>query len=307
MIKIPALFVISMLLYLCANSQNVTVDIWKRNVPNAKVNRAYALEADSSGGWTYVRNIANPSMDAYLAPQSSIPTTAVLICPGGGYWGIAYKHEGYQIAQWLNKLGISAFVLKYRLPDSTIEVSKSIAPLQDALEAMRIIRRNANRWNIDRNKIGIMGFSAGGHLASSVATHYTSNIYNATDTTSAKPNFSILIYPVISMKSALTHAGSRDNLLGKNPTDNEITYFSNELQVSALTPPTFIVHSIDDGAVPVENSIEYALALKRSGVPAELHIYQSGGHGYGLGRSSNTETLWPTHCAMWLKTNGWIR
>jgi len=176
--------------------------------------------------------------------------------------------------------------------------------MQDGQEAIRIVRRHAKEWNIDPNKIGIMGFSAGGHLASTLSTHFGEKVYDVKDSTSARPDFSILIYPVISMDSSITHLGSRINLLGEKPSKDLIKHFSNELQVTGQTPPAFIVQSMDDNVVPVENSINYALALKKYHIPCELHLYETGGHGYGLGRSHDTESSWPDACKRWLIARG---
>lgn len=180
---------------------------------------------------------------------------------------------------------------------------KSIGPLQDAQEAIRIARRNAKEWGLNPNKIGIMGFSAGGHLASTASTHFNDKVYEPKDTTSARPDFSILIYPVITMADN-THKGSRENLLGKTPSQDLVNSFSNELQVTKETPPAFLIHATDDNTVPAQNSINYFLALKKNGVPAELHIYEKGGHGFGLGRSNGTESTWPEACKNWLKARG---
>jgi acetyl esterase/lipase len=248
--------------------------------------------------------VSNPTLDFYPANKNENTGTAVIICPGGAYWGLAIEHEGWQVAEWFNSIGISAFVLKYRLPNDAIMTDKTIGPLQDAQEAIRLIRRNAKNLNIDTQKIGIMGFSAGGHLAASLSTLYNDEVYVPTDTTGARPNFSLLIYPVITMQTEFTHMGSRNNLLGENPSQDLLNHFSNELQVDSLTPPAFLVHSIDDGAVPVQNSINYALALKKFNIPCELHIYQTGGHGYGMGRSNNTESSWTEACKKWLMARG---
>jgi acetyl esterase/lipase len=217
---------------------------------------------------------------------------------------LAIKHEGALIASWLNGLGITAFVLKYRLPDSTIMENKSIGPMQDGQQAIRIIRRHAKEWGINPNKIGIMGFSAGGHLAATLSTRFNEKVYDSDDSVSARYNFSVLIYPVISMDSAITHWGSRVNLLGKTPSPELVKNFSNELQVSSETPPAFMVHSLDDNTVPVQNSISYALSMRKFNIPCELHIYQSGGHGYGIGRSANTESSWTEACRKWLNASG---
>ena len=284
--------------------QTKSIEIWEGKVPNSKNAENFDFIRDTTGSWSFIRHIKNPDMDIFLAENKEKPTSAVIICPGGAYWGLAFKHEGEAVAEWLNSLGISAFVLKYRLPDTTIMLNKTIGPLQDAQEAMRIVRRNAQEWNINPNKIGIMGFSAGGHLAATLSTHYNDKVYDTEDTTSARPDFSILIYPVISMQNEITHGGSRNNLLGENPSKELVDKYSNELQVDSLTPPAFLVHSMDDGAVPVENSIRYALALKNNKVTCELHVFKSGGHGYGLGHSNNTESNWPKLCEAWLQNMG---
>lgn len=289
------------------SGQSKVIDLWNGKVPGAIDNSNFHQTVDSADNWIKMRFVTNPTLDMYPAPVEKATGTAVIICPGGGYWGLAISHEGAAVAQWLNSMGITAFVLKYRLPDEAIMKNKSIGPLQDGQEAIRIVRRHAREWGINPDRIGIMGFSAGGHLASTLSTHFNEKVYDATDTTSARPDFSLLIYPVVSMDKQITHMGSRINLLGGNPTEEQVKRFSNELQVSNETPPAFMVHSMDDGAVSVQNSIEYALAMQKHDVPCELHIYQSGGHGYGLGRSENTESSWPDVCRKWLETRGFLQ
>jgi len=284
--------------------QVTSIDLWQGKVPGAIANPGYKQFVDSADNWIKMRHVTDPSLDMYPAPTDKSTGTAVIVCPGGGYWGLAIVHEGSQIAAWFNSMGITAFVLKSRLPDNAIMIDKSIAPLQDAQEAMRFVRRHAKEWNINPGKIGIMGFSAGGHLASTLSTHFSEKVYELKDATSARPDFSILIYPVVSMDSTITHMGSRINLLGTNPTTDQVKRFSNELQVTEQTPPEFLVHSLDDNVVPVQNSINYALALKKIKIPCELHIYESGGHGYGMGRSNDTESSWPEACMKWLKARG---
>lgn len=286
------------------SGQSKVIDLWNGNVPGSMHNDNFEQTVDSVDNWTKMRFVTNPSLDMYPAPAEKATGTAVIICPGGGYWGIAIAHEGAEVAKWLNSLGVTAFVLKYRLPDSSIMENKSIGPMQDGQQAIRIVRRNAKEWGIDSDKIGIMGFSAGGHLASTLSTHFNEKVYETEDSTSARPDFSLLIYPVISMDSTITHWGSRVNLLGGVPSSQQVQRFSNELQVSSQTPPAFLVHSLDDHAVLVQNSIGYALSMQKYHIPCELHIYQSGGHGYGLGRSANTESFWPEACHLWLKARG---
>lgn len=289
------------------SAQNKVIDIWNGKVPDAIAAPAIHQSIDSSGGWIKIINVTTPTLEVYLPEKENANGTAVIVCPGGAYYGLAFNHEGKQVAKWLSSLGITVFVLHYRLPNDALMNDKSIAPLQDAQRAIRLVRQRAKEWNIDPLKIGVMGFSAGGHLASSVSVHYNDEVYETTDTTSARPDFSILIYPVITMDEAATNTGSRYNLLGKAPAEKMVKYFSNELQVTKNTAPAFLVHSIDDGAVPVINSINYAMALKQNKVPCELHLYQTGGHGYGMGYSNNTESTWPRACENWMKMNGLLK
>ncbi|MCF8358255.1 MAG: alpha/beta hydrolase [Prolixibacteraceae bacterium] len=289
------------------NAQTRVISLWPDGVPGSIENSNFIETTDSLDNWIKTRFVTNPRLDFYRANKELATGTAVVICPGGGYWGIAIDHEGKQTAEWLNSIGISAFVLKYRLPDDAIMEDKSVGPLQDAQRAMRIVRRRSKEFNINPGQIGIMGYSAGGHLASTISTHYDENVYEPEDNTSARPDFSILIYPVITMDASYTHLGSRETLLGKNPTAEQVKHFSNELQVNGQTPPAFLVHSLDDDAVPVLNSINYTLALRKNNVPCELHLYEQGGHGYGLGRSDNTESTWPEACKKWLGAHGLIK
>jgi len=289
------------------SAQEKAIPIWQGEIPGSITHLPYKAVTDSDQNWTWMRNIDIPVLDMYAAPKEKAYGTAIIICPGGGYWGLAIKHEGAQVAAWFNSLGVTAFVLKYRLPDEAIMEDKAVGPLQDGQGAIRLVRRHAKEWNIDPNKIGVMGFSAGGHLAATISTHFNEKVYEPKDTTSARPDFSILIYPVISMDTAITHGGSRENLLGKNPSQELVKRFSNELQVNENTPPAFLIHSLDDDVVPVENSIRYALALKKFSVPGELHIYEKGGHGYGLGRTNGTESSWPESCKKWMKARGLLQ
>jgi len=286
-------------------SQNKIISLWEGKVPGGIPNLSYKETVDSVS-WIKVRFVTNPTLEVYPAPAEKNTGTAVVICPGGGYYGLSFIGEGSQIAKWLNTLGVNAFVLKYRLPDDVIMKNKTIGPMQDGQRAMRIVRSRAKEWGINPHKIGIIGFSAGGHLASTISTHFHEKVYESSDTTSARPDFSLLIYPVISMDSTITHMGSRQSLLGNNPTPELVKHFSNELQVTAKTPPAFMVHSIDDGLVPVQNSIRYALAMHEHGVTCELHIYEYGGHGYGLALWGGTHSAWPEACRKWLEENGFL-
>lgn len=242
----------------------------------------------------FLMNISEPRILAFPVAKEKANGTAVLICPGGGYSGVAFRHEGSDFAKWFNKLGVSAFVLYYRIPNG-----HSSIPLTDAQTALAIIHKRANEWNIDKNKIGIMGFSAGGHLASTVGTHF--------ETKDQRPAFMILGYPVVTMDSTLTHRGSRNNLLGKKPSDELAKLYSNELQVTKKTPPTFIVHATDDKTVPVKNSIQLYQALKEKKIEAELDTFAVGGHGFGMRKRNIPVDNWTDLLKSWMLKNKLIR
>jgi acetyl esterase/lipase len=297
--------IIAIISVLNSNAQQKTMDLWPQGIPGLVFTDSYIEKSTTSEGLiTRFEKTTNPMIYIFLPTREKATGTAVLICPGGGYAALAFGHEGNAIASWLNDNGIAGIILKYRLPSDLIMKDKSIGPLQDAQEAMRIIRRNAVAWNIDPKKVGVIGFSAGGHLASTLSTHYADKVYDVADTISARPDFSLLIYPVITMDSSFTHAGSRKNLIGENPSDKAVKSFSNELQVNEKTPPAFMVHSADDQTVPVKNSIVYYEQLVKYKIPSELHIFQKGGHGYGLGGSKDTQSAWPGLCINWLKASG---
>jgi acetyl esterase/lipase len=283
-------------------AQQKVMKVWPDKIPGAIKSNTYQEEIiiDDTQA-TKVSKVTEPTITIYTPEKEKANGTAIIICPGGGYTRLAIDKEGFKIASWLSKQGITGILLKYRLPSDEIMKDKSVGPLQDAQEAIRIVRRNAAAWGINPFKIGIMGFSAGGHLASTASTHFNEDVSGQNDTTSARPDFSILIYPVISMDLAITHKGSRENLLGKKPTKENIEHFSNELQVNDETPPAFLALAADDSAVPIENSINYFLALKKTNIPAEMHIYEKGGHGFGLGKKGGTESSWPEACINWLR------
>jgi pectinesterase len=268
-------------------------------VPNNKqvADRETSVTKDNV---TRISKISNPTLTVFKPAKPN--GKAVIICPGGGYAILAFDKEGTRVAEELNRWGITAFVLKNRLPDDTINIDKNLAPLQDAQQAIRFVRSNAKVFGIDKNKIGIMGFSAGGHLASTAATHFTFKAdASNTDTVSVRPDFAILIYPVISFDSTITHKGSRNNLVGANATKEKTDFFSNELQVTSATPPSFLVHAGDDGAVPVENSLRYYQACIKNKVPVELHLYPKGGHGFGM-NNKTTDDNWLERLRNWLNT-----
>jgi len=242
-----------------------------------------------------------PSLTVYLPPAGKANGTAVVVCPGGGYGGLANDHEGKQIAAYLNGLGVTAFVLQYRLGPRY----RHPAPLQDVQRALRTVRARATEWQVDPKRLGVMGFSAGGHLASTAATHFDDGKPEDTDPVEragCRPDFAILCYPVISMKPPYTHQGSRNNLLGNKPDANLVESLCNDEQVTAQTPPTFLFHTTTDTVVLPENSVLFYLALRKHKVPAELHIYEKGPHGVGLARKDPVLASWPERLAAWLKS-----
>jgi acetyl esterase/lipase len=302
--KTLLLFALFMGISVQLQAQNQIIPLWD-TIPDEIKNQNYKEnESIIEGKVQSTSLVVTPTLSVFLPKETKPNQTAILIFPGGGYQHLAIDKEGTKVAQWLNTLGIVAFVVRYRLPNDKIMKNKNVGPLQDAQEAVRYLRQNATKYNIDVNKIGTIGFSAGGHLASTLATHYDDKTYRSTSKTSARPDFSLLIYPVISMQNDLTHKGSRTSLLGHNPSQTLIESFSNEKKVTAQTPPTFLVHATDDTVVLVENSIEYYLALKKNKVPAELHIYEKGGHGFGLG-VEDTSKFWTRDCEQWLKNHGY--
>ena len=272
------------LTFLCATNtlmaqRKVELSVWPDGAPNTN-----GLEANEDEKKTdFPSKIVTPTLTVHVANKPN--GKAILCCPGGGYSIVAMNHEGNDMAAWLNAQGYTLAVLKYRMPNGNDEV-----PLSDALQAMRILRQHGEEWKI--SKIGIMGASAGGHLASTAATHYTED---------SRPDFQVLFYPVISMQSDITHRGSRENLIGKNPSEELVNKYSNELHVNAQTPPAFILHSSDDGGVVVENSIRYYQALVKNRVPVSFHCYPVGGHGWGYRDSFPYKHLWKEELEKWLR------
>ncbi|WP_414656171.1 alpha/beta hydrolase [Flavobacterium sp.] len=286
------------------HAQNQVIPLWNKIPDEIKSVDYKEKETIKDGIVQSTSQVSIPTLSIFIPKETKPNQTAVIICPGGGYSHLAFEKEGTKVAEWFNSIGIAAFVLKYRMPTDLTMKNKNVGPLQDAQEAIRYVRQNATKWNIDPSKIGILGFSAGGHLASTASTHFDDKVYESTYKVSARPDFSLLIYPVISMENNITHKGSQTNLLGNNPSEELINSFSNEKKVTSQTPPTFLVHATDDTAVIPENSINYYLALKKNGVTTELHLYEKGGHGFGLG-VKDTSKFWTKDCIEWLKANGY--
>ncbi|WP_462250744.1 pectinesterase family protein [Ferruginibacter sp.] len=273
------------------------IPLYKGAVPNSKS----VPDKENSTFRDNVTRIAKVSIPTLTVFKPAKPNgKSVIICPGGGYSILAFDKEGTKIAEELNRWGVTAFVLKYRLPDDTTNIDKSLAPLQDAQQAIRVIRADAKGFGVNKNQIGIMGFSAGGHVASTAATHFKFMAdANNKDTTSVRPDFAVLIYPVISFDSTITHKGSRNNLIGAKASAQLTNFFSNDLQVDIETPPSFLVHASDDGGVPVENSVRYYQACVKNKVPVEMHLYPKGGHGFGM-NNKTTDDNWLERLKNWI-------
>ncbi|HEY5371104.1 MAG TPA: alpha/beta hydrolase [Hanamia sp.] len=280
------------------NAQRI-INLYPGNIPNAKQTALKDIPENPSEG--LIRRVITPTLEMYLPEKSNVNCPAIVICPGGGYSVIVYGGEGVMTAKAFAQKGVAAFVLKYRLPNDSFQVNKTIAPLQDAQEAIKMVRDSAMVWGIDANKVGIMGFSAGGHVASTEATHFNKALIENTSNTNLRPDFQILVYPVISMQDSLTHKDSRRQLLGANPSKEMIDLYSNELQVNKNSPPAYITQAADDKVVDVDNSVIYFEKLRHHNVPVEMHIYQKGNHGFVFKHPGWMEPLFE-----WMETNNWM-
>ncbi|MFN0293383.1 alpha/beta hydrolase [Pedobacter helvus] len=269
--------------------------------PAAKIPNSKGTKRSDSVANERIFRVATPGMYGFFPSKQENKGAAVIICPGGGYERLAYVISGTQLAKWFNTMGINAFVLNYRLPNDPDLKDRAIAPLQDAQRALKLVRSRAIEWGIKPNKIGFQGSSAGGHLASLVATTTQDlvKIGDALDTISVRPNFAILVSPVIDMQ-AYAHKGSRKNLLGENPTETNLEKFSTHLQVTAQTPTTFIVHAFNDNSVSVNNSLLFYQALVANKVPSSLHVFPQGGHAIALRNNPGSTNLWTTLCEQWM-------
>lgn len=281
-----------------------TIPLYSGSIPNSKPT-PNEEQTVVDGGITRISRITEPNMTLFVPEPGKANGTAVVIFPGGGYWINAIGHEGYDVARKFNEWGVTAFVVKYRIPNDATMLHRDTGPLQDAQQAIHIVRTRAKDWGIDPKRIGIMGFSAGGHLASTAGTHFMKPVLPALKSADLRPDFMMLIYPVISFRDGITHMGSREQLIGTNPSESKIKEYSNELQVTNETPPTFLVHASDDGAVKPDNSVLFYQALIKANVPAELHIYQKGGHGFGM-NNLTTSDQWMDRCKNWLVSNNWV-
>ena len=287
------------------HAQDKKISIWEGQIPGEIIVNYEEQEIYQGNELQSTSRVVVPTITIYTPTEIKSNGTSVIIFPGGGYSHLSMNKEGKKVAKWLNSLGITAFLLKYRMPSDLTMRDKTIGPLQDAQEAVRMVRRNAKKWNLDSNKIGVIGFSAGGHLAATLSTNFSEITYESLDNTSPRPDFTILIYPVISMKNEIANKGSKEKLLGLNPSGELIKKFSSDLNVNSTTPNTFIAHATDDQSVLVENSINYYLALKNNKIQCELHLYEKGGHGFGLG-VLDTSKNWTQDCENWMKSNGYL-
>lgn len=287
-----------------STAQDAIIPLWPEGIP---CENDLVTQIEETNDSRRIKSVNEPLIAAYLPSAGKANGTGVVICPGGGYYLLAWDKEGAKIAEWFNSIGVAAFVLQYRLPHWEAEDCRSQVALMDAQRAIRIVRSRAKEWRLSPNRIGVMGFSAGGHLASTISTHFDMGEPSAkvrANRVSSRPDFSILMYPVISMDSSITHSGSKRNLLGEEPTEDDLIFFSNEKQVTAATPPTLLIHADNDGGVVAENSIAYYLALRKEGIPAALHIYELGGHGFGLAENMGSVSGWPQACKGWLEDRG---
>jgi acetyl esterase/lipase len=306
--KLPVMkpFIFSLLLMAIIFNTNAQsgapITLYPNAIPNSKPTPPTYKELHGNDGSSYSK-VSVPTLTPYLVAGSQ-NNTAVIVMPGGGYAHLAMGHEGDSIARAFNRIGVTAFVLKYRLPSDSIMVDKTIGPLQDAQTAIIMVRKNATKWGVDPNKVGIIGFSAGGHLASTTGTHFDKPVAPNPDNISVRPDFMILMYPVITFGHD-AHVGSKENLIGKNPPQQLVDLYSNEKHVTANTPPTFLVQAEDDKTVPVQNSILFYDAMIKNNVKGEMHLYQAGGHGFGL-HNKTTKDQWFDRLMNWMLENGWL-
>lgn len=267
-------------------------------IPNSKP----APNEETTANPAWIQKVSQPYIQVYLPAKARATGASVVIFPGGAYWGLTFDFEGVQQANYFVDHGIAAFVVKYRLPSDVWMLDKSIGPLQDAQQAMLFARMHAKDWNLDAKRIGVIGFSAGGHLAASLATHFNQPQIANPENINLRPDFLVLVYPVISMEDKITHLDSRTALLGKQPTQERIKWFSNQLQVTANTPPSLLLHAVDDTLVDVKNSLLFIEALKNAGVPVEAQLFAKGEHGFFL----LPRQRWQTPIVQWLTHNGWL-
>lgn len=302
--KVNLLCVIVILLWQYSGHCQSVYHLYEREIPNSRkhtVKETY----EEQDGVVRIGNITIPTIEVFLPDSARHTGAAILIFPGGGYWINAYKHEGVDVAKAFNQRGVAAFVVKYRIPDSATMPNPAIGPIQDAQRALQWVRQRADSLRLDINKIGVLGFSAGGHLASTAGTHFSTPYIDNPQRIGLRPDFMVLVYPVVSFSAPYAHSGSSTKLLGSQPTQSMLHAFSAEKNVNERTPPTFLVHTTEDKSVSPLHSIRLYEALLAQNVPAELHMYQFGKHGFGL-QLPNTKESWLERCIHWMEGHGWI-
>ncbi|MDB5142254.1 MAG: alpha/beta hydrolase [Mucilaginibacter sp.] len=297
--RLAAVFMLALVSQSLFAQEQKPILLYPNDVPNSK--KAPATYVEKREGYS-VSLVTEPTITPYFPAKDKANGTAVIVFPGGGYINLTVTYEGEDIAKAFNKIGVTAFVVKYRLPSDEIMVDKTIGPLQDAQRAIQIVRERASEWGVKPDKIGIIGFSAGGHLASTLATHFKKAVIANTSNISLRPDFAMLIYPVITF-GPLAHAGSRENLIGKNPSQELVDLYSNEKQITPDTPPCFLIHAEDDNTVPVQNALLFYDALIKNKVKAEMHLFEEGGHGFGM-NNPKSKDKWFDWAANWLNENG---
>ena len=279
--------------------------LYPGDIPGAIVSPDEETLRDPKEPWPFLQNISRPTITAYRPAQQDPKRAAVVILPGGGYRGVSILKEGYDVARAFNDMGVTAFVVKYRTPSDKYMQDKRIGPLQDAQQAIATVRREADKWQIDPARIGVIGFSAGGHLAATTGTMFQTPVLQQWRSEDVRPDFLMLVYPVITFTEATVHQGSRRQLLGENPSPADMKRFSAELAVTPEMPPAFLVHTADDQTVAVANSLRFFEALQAQKIPAQLMVYPAGGHGFGL-NNATTGDRWIDRCRLWLRSQGWI-
>jgi acetyl esterase/lipase len=288
-----------MLLTIYNTQAQEEIALYSNIIPNSKPTTKKQREETGADGKLRIYDVVTPTLTVYPAPKEKSNGTSIIICPGGGYRLLAASHEGSDVAKAFNAMGITAFVLKYRLPDDEIMNDKTMAPLMDVQRAIQLVRDSVKKWALNAKKIGLMGFSAGGHLAATAITHFDKNYIDNPKNTSLRPDFAVLVYPVVTFMEPTVSKGSRETLLGKTPEAGQLKFFSGEVNVTKKTPPTFLVHAKDDTSVKIENSTQFMDALNKNNIKNGEYFYDSGGHGFGMNNPGNS-VKWMTYLQQWL-------
>jgi acetyl esterase/lipase len=291
--------------FLPHGSAQTVIPLYTDSIPNSKPAPDEEVTIGSQAGHTCESKVSRPTLTIFLAPKEKANGTAVIVIPGGGYTNVCNAHEGTAVALKFNEMGVTAFVLKYRIPNDATMINKEIGPVQDAQRAIQVVRERAKEWGIDKDRVGILGFSAGGHLASTAGTHFQHHYIDVKRSVNLRPDFMILVYPVISFADSIVHWGSRNNLIGKNPTPEMIREYSNELHITNKTPPTYLVHAEDDSTVKLQNTLVFGTQLQKNKVPFDFYLYEKGGHGFGLINPAS-DVKWMDLINQWMNKNGWL-